>query len=252
MDSPGVAAFVRLLHSGHVLFLASDRRASVWPVSSSFCPQFPYRLATTSSERLCRRWRFSGHGLPRTLDHVVLLAASHGHGCPAIEQAGETCDRVDRGAALSYVITMAPCTIRAYAIFGEFVPGESNIGRILYHDTQALGELGFLRYRSSEEGSVLNLFRMWYLIEGPRSGLSYLVLARHATWLAPTAVALSCYRGQWMKRSIFLLIVLLFINLGSALVRASVRYIVPVVTCLLPFFTAVVVDIGSRALHRTS
>jgi len=196
--------------------------------------------------------------------------------------------------SLSLIIIMTPWTIHKYLTFGEFIPGDSNLGRTLYHGSYTLGEPDFLRYRTSHEGSaslkkllwkrigfdyhylpepqfdrmateeaikiirqypdrylvlsIVRLVRMWYFIEGLRSSLSYLVLLLHISLLVLAVIAFLYYRGEWLRQGILLIILILFINVGSATVRTNVRYIVPVVPYLMLFAAVVIVNV----LHRIS
>jgi 4-amino-4-deoxy-L-arabinose transferase-like glycosyltransferase len=194
-----------------------------------------------------------------------------------------------------FILTMIPWVVRNYLVFDEFILTDSNLGTTLYHNTHALSEPDFLRYRTSDEGSaslkkllqdrlglaykslpqpqldhiardealkiirqypgrylalsVANFFRMWYLIEGPRSSLSYLVLFLHISLLILTAVAFLYYRGEWLQQGILLIVLILYINLGCAVVRTNVRYLVPVVPYLMLFAAMVSVDVLHRIRH---
>jgi 4-amino-4-deoxy-L-arabinose transferase-like glycosyltransferase len=82
---------------------------------------------------------------------------------------------------------------------------------------------------------IVQFFRMWYFIEGPRAMFSYPVLLGHIILLGFSALTFLPYDTKRMPQAVFLVVLVLFINAGSAAVRTNVRYIVPVAPYLMVF-----------------
>ena len=94
--------------------------------------------------------------------------------------------------------------------------------------------------------SAIRFFKMWYFIEGPNAPLSYLALFFHLPLLALTIIAFVFYRGEWWRPAMLLVTLIIFNNLGYAVMRTNVRYIVPVVPYVMLFAAVTIVNILFR------
>lgn len=94
--------------------------------------------------------------------------------------------------------------------------------------------------------SAVRFFRMWYLIQSSLSWLSYFILPLHVALLVLTAGAFLYYRGHWGRQGVFLITLILFVNTASAIVRANVRYIIPVIPYVLLFAAVTIVNLWLR------